>query len=182
MSLCASGTPCSAPRPAFRKRGVGGIGRRQRLVGFDRHEGIETGLPLRDPLEAGLRRPHATRNAFARSPCATDGQRQQGRLSAHVESPAAGLHDKKARRLQIERQRAGDRGKTLERRPDGIGDTRGDFGADRHARDVGDRLDLLGCRSGHAVSAPFAGARLWADVRVSRAKAPFQSSGGGFSW
>ena len=40
---------------AFCQRGVGGIGGRERGLRLDRHEGIETGLPSRDPVETGLR-------------------------------------------------------------------------------------------------------------------------------
>ena len=54
------------------------------------------------------------------------------------------LHHDERRGLQIERQRAGDGCKAVERRADGIGDARGDLGAHRHAGGVGHRLDLFG--------------------------------------
>src|SRR5260370_23913956 len=78
-----------------------------------------------------------------------------------------GLHDSKGRGLKVERQRAGDRRKSFERRTDGIGDARGNFSAHGHARDVSYRLDLLGRRSRHAVSAPFVGARLWPEPEMA---------------
>ena len=147
------------------QRRVGGIGRRQRLVGVDGHERVETGLPLRDAVEAGLRH-LARRDALFCDRLRDLGQRQQCGLGAHFATFCA-CTTQKRRGLQIERQRARDRRKALERRTDGIGDTRGDIGAHGHARDVSHCLDLFCCRSCHAVSAPFDGARLWPEPGIA---------------
>src|SRR6185437_7121409 len=52
------------------------------------HEGIETGLPLRNPREAGLRR-LARGEVLLRDRLRDRGQRHQGRLDAHAGFPAA---------------------------------------------------------------------------------------------
>jgi hypothetical protein len=67
----------------FRQRRVGSIGGRQRLLRFDRHEGVETGLPLRDPIETGLRR-LPRREAPLGDRLRDRRQRHQGRFSAHL--------------------------------------------------------------------------------------------------
>src|SRR5207245_10325864 len=45
---------------AFRHRGVGRIGRRQRRLRFDRHERIEAGLPLGDRKSTRLNSSHGS--------------------------------------------------------------------------------------------------------------------------
>src|SRR5579871_6785994 len=118
-----------------------------------------------------------------------------------------GLNEHEGRGLEIERKRAGNRRKAVERGPDGIGDPRGDLGRDRYAGGAGDGADLLLGGSGHVGFAPscswlFAGRtaakpttsaqpaqygrrtlarRAASRYFVSSAKAPFQSSGGGFA-
>ncbi len=144
---------------AFRKRRIGDVGCRQRGVGFDRHEGIEAGLPLLDAVEAGLRH-LARRESLLRDRLRDRGQRQQCRFRAHFEVFSVWTTAKVAGSRSNGSVPAIAR-KTFERRANRIGDARGDLGAHGHARDVGHRLDLLGCRSRHAASAPFAGARLW---------------------
>src|ERR1700730_95264 len=106
------------------------------------------------------------KTAFARSPARL-------RSATAMQAPRSfrnlcGLHDKEARRLQIERQRAGDSSKTLKRRADGMGDAGGNLGVHRHAGDIGHRPDLLRARSRHAASSPFDdGARLWPDPAMA---------------
>src|ERR1700722_8071240 len=65
--------------------GVDGIGGRQGGFGLDRHERIEAGLPLRDPVETGLRR-LARRDLLMRDRPGDRGQRHQGRFSGHFEA------------------------------------------------------------------------------------------------
>ena len=108
---------------AFGERGVGGIGRLQRRLRLDRHEGVETRLPLRDAMQAARASPHA-RTAASCAIAARDlGQRHQGRFGAHFDTFSV-CASRKRRGLEVERQRAGDRRKAFERRSDGIGDAR----------------------------------------------------------
>ena len=107
---------------ALGERGIGGIRRGERFVRLDRHEGVEARLPLRDPVEAGLR--HLARGDFLR-------RRSPSRPTSATSRPVRCsfrhlrvLHQQKARGLEIERQGAGDRRKAVEGRPDGIGDAR----------------------------------------------------------
>ena len=151
---------------ALGQRRIGGIGRLQRRFGFDRHEGIETRLPLRDPVEAGLR--HLARGdaLVARSP---------SRPRSATSGPAR-CSFRNLRGSAPDRKVAGSRSNgsvpAIGAKPSKAGPIElamrvGDLGADGHARDVGHRLDLLRSRSCHAVSAPFAGARLWPEPGIA---------------
>src|SRR3984957_3880253 len=67
---------------ALCQRRVGFIGRFQRGFRLERHERIETGLPLGDAMQAGTR--HLMRRQLLRGDRLRDlGQRHQGRLIAH---------------------------------------------------------------------------------------------------
>jgi hypothetical protein len=72
---------------SFRQRRVGGIGRGQRLLRFDRHECIEARLPVRDAVEAGLRH-LARRHALLRNRLCYFRQRKScGFGRAHLAAP-----------------------------------------------------------------------------------------------
>src|SRR5277367_4975094 len=70
---------------ALGKRGVGGIGRLQRGFRLDRHERVEAGLPLRDPVQAGPRHLMRRQALFGDRPGDRD-QRHQGWLTAHCDT------------------------------------------------------------------------------------------------
>ena len=182
MSLCASGTPCSAPRcRPFAERRVGGVGRRQRLLRLDRHEGIEARLPLRDPIETGLRRLARRQPLPARSPA-----RPTSATSRPARCSSGGLS--RRRRPARRRNVAGSRSngsvpaigrKAFERR------------ADANWRCARRPRHSTGTPATSAIALISLGVglvmrdllRSRAGLRryfVNSAKAPFQSSGGGF--
>src|SRR5450755_3413060 len=72
----------------LRQRRIGVIGSRKRCFGFDRHEGVDTWLPFRNPVEAGLCR-LARGDALLRDRLCNPGQRQQCGFGAHFGAFAA---------------------------------------------------------------------------------------------
>src|SRR5262249_28377012 len=62
--------------------GIGFAGRPQRRFLFDRHEGVEPRLPLRDPVKTRLHK-LARGNLLCRNRLCDCSQRHQGRLGAH---------------------------------------------------------------------------------------------------
>src|SRR3954469_1261204 len=72
-----------AARLVLRPRLVGGGGRFQRLLLFQRHEGVELRLPFPDPLQTGLDH-FARRHALVGERLDNRGKRQQSRCAAHL--------------------------------------------------------------------------------------------------
>jgi len=70
------------------------------------------------------------------------------------------LHEDEARRLEIERQGAGNDSKSLESGPDGMSDAGGDLVGRGYTRSMGNCLDFFWTGFRHAAFTPLAGARL----------------------
>src|ERR1700676_4030549 len=168
MSLCASGTPCSGPltlpfASAASAASAAASACSASIAMKALRRGCHCLILSRQDCVASR---EETR--FSAMACATDvSDSNAGSVLiwwTFISQPSwclGGLHQKKRRGLQIERQRAGDRRKAFKRRTDRIGNARGHLGAHGHARDVSYRLDLFRRRSCHVAFAPFAGARLW---------------------
>ena len=108
---------------AFRQRRVGGVGRFQASSASIAMKALSFGCQLRDPVEAGLRRLARGDASSPQSPSRPrSATSRRARCSSSTPSP---LHQPESRRLQVERQRAGDRREALEGRTDRIGDARG---------------------------------------------------------
>src|SRR6185437_14042520 len=131
MSLCASGTPCRAPR--FSPLASAASASSAAFNALSASIAIKA-LSLAAIARFGAGRiwsPHARKPVLPRSPWqsrpATSGPARCSSRHLH------GLSEQEARRLEIERQGAGDRGKAFEGRADRIGDPGGHLGVDRHA-------------------------------------------------